>query len=78
MIEISDLRYKSLMQADLELSKEEINDGWHFCWEWDGLLIHPTWGEFQHCDCSGLDKIREMYKDYNYKQESLIDNDLPF
>jgi hypothetical protein len=29
----------------------EIADGWHFCPEWDGLLIGPEMGEFQCCLC---------------------------
>lgn len=29
----------------------EIAEGWHFCPEWDGLLIGPGMGEFDHCLC---------------------------
>jgi len=45
-------RYLSLSKYEsLELTEEEVKDGWHFCWEWDGLLIHPTWEEAKCC-CS--------------------------
>lgn len=69
MINIDKNRWKSLMRDELELYQEEIEDGWHFCWEWDGLLIHPTWGEFKYCSCSGLDKARKTYENINYKKQ---------
>jgi len=41
------------------LTLEEKNQGWHFCWEWDGLLVGPVkdseWGANpEKCLC-GLD-----------------------
>jgi hypothetical protein len=50
-------RYNELMRnEDLKLSKSEIKDGWHFCYEWDELLIGPGMGEMEYCTCSDVDK----------------------
>lgn len=43
-------RWNLLMNNDDEkLTEEEIKAGWHFCWEWDGLLIGPGMDETQCC-----------------------------
>lgn len=34
------------------LTDEEAKMGWHFCNEWDGLLIHKTWPEHECCVCT--------------------------
>jgi len=45
-------RYYFLMSSlNAQLTKEEIKQGWHFCIEWDGLLIHPDMPEFDACSC---------------------------
>lgn len=36
----------------LKLTPEEISNGWHFCWDWDGLLIGPGMGEMKSCKCA--------------------------
>ena len=42
-------RWRILMADDLvALAEEEIKDGWHFCCEWDGLLIGPGMKETDH------------------------------
>jgi hypothetical protein len=33
------------------LTDREFANGWHFCFEWDGLLIHPSWPEAECCRC---------------------------
>lgn len=45
-------RWVELMESDtLKLTEEELALGWHFCWDWDGLLISPDmngggeWGD---------------------------------
>jgi hypothetical protein len=47
-------RWDSLMKdgSELELSKEEIKNGWHFCPCWDGLLIGEKMGELDFCYCN--------------------------
>ena len=47
---MDDDRWKLLMRDCKEmLQPEEIAEGWHFCPEWDGLLIGPGMWEFEHC-----------------------------
>ena len=42
-------RWRGLMGDDEKaLTEEEILQGWHFCPEWDSLLIGPGMGEFDH------------------------------
>jgi hypothetical protein len=43
-------RWRALMDNDdLPLTAEEIAGGWHFCWEWDGLLVGPEMEEWKFC-----------------------------
>ena len=46
-------RYKLLMANDNEsLTPEEIAEGWHFCPDWDGLLIGAEMpDEMVACGC---------------------------
>ena len=45
-------RWSLLMATDSEkLSDDEISQGWHFCDDWDGLLIGPGMGEMEACEC---------------------------
>lgn len=49
---MTDNRWRQLMENDLEsLTQQEISDGWHFCPDWDGLLIGPNMGETESCGC---------------------------
>lgn len=49
---MTDERRIKLMQDDnTNLTKEEIDSGWHFCWEFDGLLIGPGMDEMKFCTC---------------------------
>jgi hypothetical protein len=41
---------------ELKLSNEEVDLGWHFCNEWDGLLIHKTWPEHECCICTFIEE----------------------
>lgn len=44
-------RFKALMDDDdLPLTEDEKKQGYHFCWEFDGLLRTNQDEEFQ-CDC---------------------------
>ena len=56
-------RWLELMQPFAEndginLTQEEIEAGYHWCEEWDGLLIHVDDDEFDCCTCSWMDKFR--------------------
>ena len=33
------------------LTKEEMEDGWHWCPEWDDLLVGPGMMEQESCFC---------------------------
>lgn len=46
-------RWESLMKDDnLRLESNELAEGWHFCPEWDGLLIGPGMDELDACLCT--------------------------
>jgi len=49
---MTDKRYHELMKWDseLKLTKKEINEGWHFCLEFDGLLRNNNEEDFK-CEC---------------------------
>lgn len=42
-------RYEKLMSRQARLTKAEVKEGWHYCPEWDGLLIHPSDPEADFC-----------------------------
>jgi hypothetical protein len=42
---------KEAMDKNETLTKEEAEEGWHFCWDWDGLLIHKDDPEAECCTC---------------------------
>jgi len=50
---LADIEYYTL-----DLTPEEVKAGWHFCPEWDYLVITPDSPEFDACICSGLDEFR--------------------
>ena len=43
-----------------KLTPDEITLGWHWCAEFDGLLVGPEMGELAHCSCH--DKTHPVYK----------------
>jgi hypothetical protein len=53
-------RYNSLMwQNKSELTDSEIQEGWHWCNEFDGLLVGPGSFELNCCRC--LDENHKVY-----------------
>lgn len=45
-------RYKQVFcNLDEELTPEEIANGWHFCGEFDSLLVGPGMPELGYCTC---------------------------
>jgi len=50
---MSSERWEALMRFEdgVDLSMEERSLGWHFCTEWDGLLIGPGMDECKYCLC---------------------------
>ncbi len=55
-------RYDFLMHDNSNqahtLTTQELNDGWHWCGDWDGLLIGPDDAELAHCSCFEPDDPR--------------------
>ena len=45
-------RYLEIERDGGYLTVEEALDGWHFCWEWDGLLVGPGMDEMEACICA--------------------------
>lgn len=44
-------RYAELELRDGKLTAEEIAQGWHFCPEWDYMLVGPGMPEADCCLC---------------------------
>lgn len=55
LTDIPEQRYRELMaNDDSALTPAEVGAGWHFCYDWDGLLIGPGMDELKHCTCYHL------------------------
>lgn len=44
-------RYQELRDRFDTLSADELAAGWHYCPDWDGLLIGPGMEELTYCWC---------------------------
>lgn len=44
-------RYQQVNEQDQPLTDAEVKAGWHFCGEWDDLLVGPEMGELAVCAC---------------------------
>lgn len=42
---------RAIEAGELELTPDERAEGWHLCWDWDGMLVHPDTPEGQCCTC---------------------------
>lgn len=47
-------RYNDIVNERSELTTEEVEQGWHYCLEWDFRLIGPGMREMQACECYNL------------------------
>ena len=64
-------RWKLLMDDNgTELTDDEIAVGWHFCNDFDGLLVGPGMGEYQICECKGKPKA-----EISWGQQSVVLHD---
>jgi hypothetical protein len=61
------------VNEDMMLTAEELADGWHWCDEWDSLLIHVDDREFEHCKCKFMDKFRTPERIRKMTQEQALD-----
>lgn len=50
---MTDERYAEIMEDDtVRLTEEEIAEGFHFCPDFDGLLVGPSSPEIDSCTCN--------------------------
>jgi hypothetical protein len=75
---MSEERWNYLMQPfngdeSVMLTAQELADGWHWCDEWDGLLIHVDDREFEHCKCGFMEKFRTPKRLQRMEQEQAMD-----
>jgi hypothetical protein len=61
-------RYIRIQNGAEDLTPEEVEDGWHFCPEWDDMLIHADDDEFQCCPCSWMKKYRTPERQAAYEK----------
>jgi len=48
-------RFSELMGTpDCELTAAELAKGWHWCGDFDGLLVGPSMSEMDCCTCPGI------------------------
>jgi hypothetical protein len=46
-------RWLHLMEdSRAKLIREEKDEGYHFCWDFDGLLVGPEMAEWMICNCA--------------------------
>jgi hypothetical protein len=60
-------RIIDLQKSETELTEEEVKQGWHFCPDFDDLLIGPGNVEAFVCNCS-LSSIEEWKKTEEAKE----------
>jgi len=75
---MSEERWNYLMQPfdgdeSVMLTAQELADGWHWCDEWDGLLIHADDREFEHCKCDFMKKFRTPERIEMMKRQQVMD-----
>lgn len=42
------------------LTDAELADGWHWCMDWDSLLVGPGMMEMDCCTCVGVNKAKHV------------------
>jgi hypothetical protein len=53
-------RYKQLEMADgSTLTSQELDAGWHFCPNWNDMLINVHLAEGEGCACEKFQEIRD-------------------
>ena len=68
-------RWESLMESYStgNLTDDELRQGWHWCWEWDGLLVGPEmpeWGSHPEvCRCGNhKDQIMHSAEPWEFRR----------
>lgn len=63
---------------DDSLSSEEISQGWHFCYNWDGLLIGPGNPKMDNCKCKIEKRAHNILRKKNDIRQSQKENSNTF
>ena len=66
-------RWIELMNDQLaRLSAADMDAGWHWCYEWDGLLVGPGMEELEACCCDYPEvlKAKELMREKATAPES--------
>lgn len=58
---MDDKRYKELDESGQGLTQEEMDQGWHWCGNWDDMLVGPGTEEASccHCDIDGMNRWKK-------------------
>ena len=64
-------RYIELDRSGTGLTEQEWEEGWHWCNEWDGMLVGPNTDEALVCSCShpAIEKWKESEDGKKLQQE---------
>lgn len=59
--EMTRKRYLQVERNGGDLTTAEQEAGWHFCWDWDGMLVnrYDTQGEGSACTCFAAPERRD-------------------
>ena len=52
-------RYWLIESNQEDITEEEFEQGWHFCVEWDFMLVGPGMRELECCMCLSARKAKE-------------------
>jgi len=58
-------RYKELELGNLALTEQEMADGWHWCYDWDYMLVGPEMPEMKVCTCGEDDGLTREERGMN-------------
>jgi len=53
-------RIQDLETTDTKLTEEEVKKGYHFCPDWDGMIVGPNDPEWAMCLCGHCMSIKEQ------------------
>jgi len=59
---------------DGTLTEKELADGWHWCCEFDYLLVGPDMSEIEYCLCEGvaIKTAKQAYCEHTVKEVDCV------
>jgi hypothetical protein len=67
------------LNHEVELTAEEFRQGWHWCGDFDGLLVGPGMGELASCTCAWSDpEIQERVEKLREAERKLLNATIVF